>query len=187
MSQFFLLLSTDMSYDTCTTYSAIPVAMPPNELEEKITAMLAPEIESLVTSWNPDGANHTENLSEFSASFLNGALCFLEDDAPDEGTRDQIVETISNFYQITAGDSPDSSVIKLWAWSEDDYTSHTQHVDHLESFFLPLLDGDYFLGGWTNENSRCGGEGGSYVVLKNGTVIPFARLVDSYFARKEES
>ena len=165
-----------MSYDTFTTFSEIPVALPLKELESKIEQMLAPEIKSLIDSWNPDGANNQENLSAFTAALLDGALCFLEDDAPDDETPEKIFNAISNFYKIIEGDSPNSSLIKLWAWSEDDATGYTNTIDELENFFLPFLDGDYFIGGYSNENSRRGGEGGAYVISKEGEVIPIAEL-----------
>ena len=170
-----------MSHDTFTVFSEIPVALPLKELESKIDQMLAPEIKSLIDSWNPDGDNNQENLSAFAATLLDGTLCFLEDDAPDEGTPEKIFNDLSNYYKLTEGDSPDSSLIKLWGWSEDDATGYTDTIDQLETFFLPLLDGDYFIGGYAHENSKQGGDGNAYVCSKEGKVIPIAELAECYF------
>ena len=174
-----------MSYDTTTVYSSIPVAMPPKELQEKIDEMLAPEIDSLVNSWDPDGANSCEGLSRFSSSLLEGPLCFLEDEEPDEDTPHFIKVRLADYYTITEGEKPNTSLIKLWAWSESDCASYTETVDYLEDFFLPLLDGEYFIGGFTHENSKRGGDGGSYVVSKEGDVIRMSDLADRYFSMKE--
>ena len=174
-----------MSYDTFTTFSEIPVALPLKELESKIEQMLAPEIKSLIDSWNPNGANNQENLSAFAAELQDGPLCFLEDDAPDEGTPELIFDNLSNYYTLIEGDSPNSSLIKLWAWSEDDATGYTNTIDELETFFLPLLDGDYFIGGYAHENSRRGGSGNAYVCSKEGKVIPIAELAECYFLNKK--
>ena len=121
-----------MSYDTTTVFSTIPVALSPKELESKIDQMLAPEIDALIKCWNSDGVFNSSGLSAFSVSLLEGALCFLEDDKPDEGTRNQIKETIAGYYTITAGSTPDSSLINLWAWSEDTETCFTQNLEDLE-------------------------------------------------------
>ncbi|MDC3009945.1 hypothetical protein OAZ06_03170 [Synechococcus sp. AH-736-G20] len=142
---------------------------------------MAPEIKSLIDSWNPDGDNNQENLSAFAATLLDGTLCFLEDNEPDDETSEKIFSALSNFYKITEGDSPNSSLIKLWAWSEDDATSYTNTVDELENSFLPLLGGDYFIGGYANENSRQVGDGNAYICSKEGKVIPIAELAECYF------
>jgi len=175
-----------MSYDTFTVFSEIPVALSPKELETKIDSMLAPEINALIKSWDSEGANDQSELSSFAASLLDGALCFLEDDEPDEGTPDQIKETLADYYTITAGSTPNSSLINLWAWSEAEDACYTDTIDHLETFFLPLLDGDYILGGYAHENSKRGGDGGSYVLTKEGKVIQMKELVEFYFSHNKE-
>ena len=175
-----------MSYDTTTVYSSIPVAMPPKELQEKIDEMLAPEIDSLVNCWEAYCDDDYEGVSAFSASLLDGPLSFLRDEEPDEDTPRCIKERLADYYKIDLGEKPNTSLIKLWAWSESDYVSYTETVDYLEDFFLQLLDGEYFIGGFTHENSKRGGDGGSYVVSKEGDVIRMSDLADRYFSQTKD-
>ena len=168
-----------MSYDTCTTYSKIPVAMPPQELEVKIQEMLQPEIASIIQYLN---THKDDKLSRFSASLLDGCLCFLEDDELDDETPARIKNNLSRYFKVNTGSTPNTSVIDLWAWTESDSASYTETTDTLEEFFLPLLDGDYFIGGYVHENSKSGGSGGAYVISKSGELVRIDDLAKHFFA-----
>ena len=167
-----------MSYDTCTTYSEIPVAMPPQELEVKIREMLESEISSIMQYLE---TKNYDVLSRFSASLLDGCLCFLEDEWDDDTPAD-IARILSEYFSVNKGETPNTSVINLWAWTESEDVSYTETTDTLENFFLPLLDGDYFIGGYSHENSKRGGRGGAYVLSKSGEVVQIDALAKHYFA-----
>lgn len=167
-----------MSYDTCTTYSEIPVAMPPQELEVKIREMLESEISSIMQYLE---TKNYDVLSRFSASLLDGCLCFLEDEWDDDTPAD-IARILSEYFSVNKGETPNTSVINLWAWTESEDVSYTETTDTLENFFLPLLDGDYFIGGYSHDNSKRGGRGGAYVLSKSGEVVQIDALAKHYFA-----
>ena len=166
-----------MSYDTCTTYSEIPVAMPPQELEVKIREMLQPEISSIMKYLE---TKNYDVLSRFSASLLDGCLCFLEDEWDDDTPAD-IARILSEYFSVNKGETPNTSVINLWAWTESEDV-HIQKPQTSREPLLPLLDGDYFIGGYSHENSKRGGRGGAYVLSKSGEVVQIDALAKHYFA-----
>ena len=76
------------------------VALTPEQTQKRIKSILAPEINELLIYME---TGDREPLSNFMEQLLNGALCHLDGEDPEDDTFEQVERMLSEYYVITDG------------------------------------------------------------------------------------
>ena len=172
-----------MSYDAFTIAATMPVALTPEQTQKRIKSILAPKINELLIYME---TGDREPLSNFMEQLLNGALCHLDGEDPEDDTFEQVERMLSEYYVITDGFKPNSCFINLAGDTESEDTSFTDVPELLIEQFLPLLDKDFVLVSYVNLNSKVGGTSGSYAYSKQGDVFQGEALADHFFKTQQK-